>query len=175
MATSSNRHARSGEVLAMLRAFINGLSASARSVERHTGVTNAQLFLMQELSHGSASLGDLAERARTQPSTVSIVIGRLQRAGLVTRVRAADDRRRVVISLTPDGRRLLRRAPIAPTARLLEAVEGLSPPGLRALTHGLGPLLDRLGITHASPPMLFEHSATPRRAGAERRPRGDDR
>jgi DNA-binding MarR family transcriptional regulator len=144
-------------VLAPLRALIAGLTASARAVERRTGVTNAQLFLLQTLATtGPSTLGALAERVGTQPSTVSLVIGRLQRAGLVTRVRAVEDRRQVVITLTAAGQRLLRRAPEAPTTRLLEAISQL--PARDALKVGvaLEMIVQRLGIAYAEPPLLFE-------------------
>jgi DNA-binding MarR family transcriptional regulator len=150
------------EALAMLRALVGALSASARAVEQRTGVTNAQLFLLQQLaSAGPCSLGELTELAHTQPSTVSLVIGRLQRAGLVTRVRAADDRRRAVIALTPAGRRLVRRAPTAPTARLLDAMHVLDERDATHLVRGLKPLLDEIGASYESPPMMFESSTSP--------------
>jgi DNA-binding MarR family transcriptional regulator len=150
------------EALAVLRALVGILSSSARAVERRTGVTNAQLFLLQQIAaSGPCSLGELAELAHTQPSTVSVVIGRLQRAGLVTRVRAVDDRRRAVIALTGSGNRLLRRAPKAPTARLLEAMRALDDRDARHLVHGLKPLLAALGASHSAPPMMFEASTPP--------------
>ena len=150
------------EALAMLRAFVGVLSSSARAVEQRTGVTNAQLFLLQQLSSaGPCSLGELAALAHTQPSTVSLVIGRLQRTGFVTRVRAADDRRRAVIALTTAGRRLVRRAPTAPTARLLDAMNVLDIRDAKHLVRGLGPLLSALGASHTAPPMMFEASTSP--------------
>jgi DNA-binding MarR family transcriptional regulator len=150
------------DALSMLRALVGELSSSARAVERITGVTNAQLFLLQQLSAaGPCSLGELAALAHTQPSTVSLVIGRLQRAGLVTRVRAADDRRRAVIALTDAGRRLVRRAPTTTTARLLQAVRALDARHAKQLVHGLKPLLDALGASFTAPPMMFERSKSP--------------
>ena len=137
MATPSRQGARRAEGLSLLRALVANLSSSARAVERQTGITNAQLFLLQELaSSGPSSLGDLAEMARTQPSTVSIVIGRLQKAGYVTRKPATDDRRRVVIALTAAGTRLVVRAPVAPPAlapvrvyAAADAPTGMTQPG----------------------------------------------
>ena len=90
---------RSSRVRALdgLRVIVGALTHSARAVEQHTGVTNAQLFLLQQIA-GSAglSVNDLAARARTQQSTVSIVIGRLVRAGYVRKGRDTADGRRVV-------------------------------------------------------------------------------
>ena len=111
------------QALERLRTLISALSHSARAVERSTGITNAQLFLLQQLAEADfLSVNDLAARARTQQSTVSIVIARLVRAGLAAKRRSADDRRIAIVSLTPKGRRLLTYAPAPPTSALLRAI-----------------------------------------------------
>jgi DNA-binding MarR family transcriptional regulator len=150
-------------VLRQVRALVNDLSASARMIEHRTGITNAQLFLLQSLAKdGPQSIGELAARARTQLSTASIVVSRLSRAGLVSKARATDDARRAVITLTTTGRKVARRGPHAPTARLLDAMESLTPAQARALAKGLAPLLAALGIRAESDPMLFEHGSPSR-------------
>jgi DNA-binding MarR family transcriptional regulator len=151
--------------LSLLRLVVDALARSARSVERRTGTTNAQLFLLQRLAEeGPMTVNELAERARTSQSTVSIVIGRLVRAKLVTKLRSDADLRRVVVSLTPAARRLLRHAPSPPAARVLRAIEGLSDAESRALAHGLGALARGLQLSIREPAMLFEASRA-RRAG----------
>jgi len=162
MPTRNRPRSGRANALGQLRALISGLSTSARAVERRTGVTNAQLFLLQQLAtDGPHSLGELAARAQTTPSTVSIVVARLGRAGLVTKIRAAEDRRRAVVTLTAAGRRLIRRAPEAPTARLLAALERLTSGEARTLERGLAPLLHHLALSADNPPLLFEHQGRP--------------
>lgn len=144
---------------------MGGLTASARAVERRTGVTNAQLFLLRELGAGrSLSVGELALRAKTQASTASIVVARLARAGLVTKQPALDDKRRTLVMLTAAGQRLLRAAPVPPTARLLTALDRLAAAEARALVQGLEPLVREMGFVAADPPMLFEERVARRRA-----------
>jgi DNA-binding MarR family transcriptional regulator len=156
--------------LELLRTLIATLSHSARAVERHTGVTNAQLFLLQQLDASDAlSVNDLAARARTQQSTVSTVITRLVRAGLVRKVRAPDDARRAVLSLTPAAKRLLRHAPAPPTASLLHAVERLRDADARSLAAGLRALVKALRLESRQPAMLFEEPARVVSAGRPRR------
>ena len=128
MATSSaaTKVRMQQRALLLLRALVDSLSSSARAVERRTGVTNAQLFLLHELAaSGPLGIGELAVRARTQPSTVSIVVSRLARAGLLTKARGRDDARRAIVRITEAGRRLARHAPVPPTARLLDALDRL--------------------------------------------------
>ena len=154
-----------------LRVVVGALTHSARAVEQHTGVTNAQLFLLQQIA-GSAglSVNDLAARARTQQSTVSIVVGRLVRAGYVRKGRDAVDGRRVVLSLTADGRRLLRGAPAAPIAVLISALEKLTPRDARALADGVHALVRALGLAPQEGILLFEDlpRPSPQRANLKR-------
>jgi DNA-binding MarR family transcriptional regulator len=142
-----------------IRTLISALSHSARAVERSTGVTNAQLFLLQQLATAdSLSVNDLAARARTQQSTVSIVVARLVRAGFAAKRKSSADGRIAVISLTPKGRRLLAHAPAPPTTHLLQAIEALSDRDMRSLADGVGALVNALDLSPPAVTMLFEHA-----------------
>lgn len=151
--------------LERVRMLISALSHSARAVERSTGVTNAQLFLLQQLAGAdSLSVNDLAARARTQQSTVSIVVARLVRAGLAVKRKSAADGRIAAISLTAKGRRLLSHAPASPTSLLLQAIEALSDRDAHLLAGGVRALVRALDVTPPPATMLFEHAPTRRSA-----------
>jgi DNA-binding MarR family transcriptional regulator len=151
------------DALNHLRTLVSALSHSARAVERSTGITNAQLFLLQQLAEADTlSVNDLAARARTQQSTVSIVVARLVRAGLAAKRKSAADGRIAVISLTPKARRLLAHAPAPPTSALLSAIEKLSERDIRALADGLRALVSALDLSPPEVTMLFEHAPTRR-------------
>jgi len=143
--------------LRALRTLVASLSRSARSIEWRTGVTNAQLFLLRQLAEAEPlSVNALAERARTNQSTVSSVVSRIVDAGLVRRARVPDDGRRVALSLSPKGRRLLRRAPTPPTEALFDGLASLSDKEARALETGLTALLAALRLKPDQAPLLFE-------------------
>jgi len=164
MARKTKSDSPRDRVLAQLRTLVAALTSSARAVERRTGITNAQLFLLLELSgEGPMGIGDLAERARTQPSTVSIVVSRLERAGLVTKVRAPEDRRAVLVHVTKKGRDLAKHAPVPPTERLLEALGKLSSRDAAVLACGLAPLVRSIAPEVHEPPLMFEESVAPSR------------
>ena len=154
---ASTRQRLRGRTLDAVRTVVGALSRSARAVERRTGVTTAQLFVLRQLADvDSLSLGEVADRTLTRQSTVSIVVARLVENGLVRRERAAADRRRLQLSLTPAGRRLLSRAPEPTTGRLLAALDELSDEQLRYLSSGLDALIVALGIDARPAGMLFE-------------------
>ena len=154
-----------------IRALVRALHQSARTVERGTGVTNAQLFILQQLGGTHAlSINELAERALTGQNAVSTVVERLVRRGLVRRARAADDARRVVATLTPAGRKLLERAPEPPTSRLLTALAEMPAATLPSLARGLRALVHAMGLSEELAGMLFEGDDEPT-ATISQRPR----
>jgi DNA-binding MarR family transcriptional regulator len=131
-----------------------------REVERTSGVSGAQLFVLQALAGGrAASLSELAERTHTDQSSVSVVVRRLAERKLVTRKASRFDARRVELSLTPAGHRLLARCPEPMQARLLQAIERLEAPELAALTSGLTALVREMGLEGSSPDMFLEEPA----------------
>src|ERR1019366_9112528 len=171
---------RSAEVRAWaherLRTLIAALSQSARAVERSTGIPNAQLFLLQQLAEvESLSVNDLAARARTQQSTVSIVVARLVRAGLAAKHKSTADGRIAVVSLTQKGRRLLRHAPVPPASALLRAIEALPVREARALADGVDALVRDLDLSSPEATILFGHARARRPAPALMRSRRSTR
>lgn len=143
--------------LSSVRALVDALYQSARGVEQRTGRTNAQVSILRQLArHGSLTVNEVAESVRTRQSTASIVLTRLQRAGLVRRVVSRDDRRKVLIEITARGRTVARRAPRPATDQLITAIDELSTSEVAALVRALRPLLAKLRKGRSNPPMLFE-------------------
>jgi DNA-binding MarR family transcriptional regulator len=147
--------------LQSLRALVNALGRSARRIERHTGLTNAQLFVLRQIADatrggGTLSVGDVAARALTRPSTASAVVSRLIDAGLVQCRADARDARRRALTLSARGRSTLARAPRAPTERVLGALSRLSDQDASAVANGLELLTRAMQLDASAPGMLFE-------------------
>lgn len=137
-----------------IRRIVQSLRVSARAAERRLGVSGAQLFVLHALADAPAySLNELAARTFTHQSSVSVVVDRLVRRRLVSRTRSAEDGRRVVLSLTPSGRSLLRSSPEVAQIRLIGALRNLSGSECRVLARHLGRIVREMGATDA--PMLF--------------------
>jgi len=56
-----------------------------------------------------ATAGEIAEMARVSPASVTGMLDELEREGIITRVRSDSDRRRVNVTLTAEGRALLKK------------------------------------------------------------------
>jgi len=153
----ASRRATHDRALGALRALVDALTHSARAVETRTGLTNAQLAILRQVGRaGPLTVNEIAARVRAGQSAVSIVVGRLAKARLVRRFESAEDRRRVMVDVTPAGRRVLQRSPHSPTEELLTALSRLPGRETAMLADGLDALLRSMGRRVVEPPMLFE-------------------
>jgi DNA-binding MarR family transcriptional regulator len=148
-----------------LRRIVRGLRLSARDAERTAGISGAQLFVLEALSAGStSSLNELAERTCTDQSSVSVVVSRLADRGLVARAPSASDARRIELSLTRAGKRMLDRCPKPTQARLLDAIKKLDASDLAALRGGLEAVIETIGASDEAARMFFDEDDTPKRS-----------
>jgi DNA-binding MarR family transcriptional regulator len=77
------------------------------------GITFARYEVLVLLSFsrtGSLPLSKVGERLMVHPTSVTNLVDRLEAQGLVARAVDPTDRRRILASLTPEGKRVLKRA-----------------------------------------------------------------
>lgn len=158
--TAARRVGSTADVRAILDAIrhvVQVLRVSASAAERRAGVSAAQLYVLHQLRDRPAlSVNTLAARTHTHQSSVSVVVARLVRAGLVIRRRSRADGRRVELALTPAGRARLERAPGAAQDRLVAALERLSRRERARLAGGMQAFVAALGVAPGAPGMFFE-------------------
>ena len=107
------------------------------------GLTYPQYLAMLALwEQDGPSVSQLGERLRLDSGTLTPLLKRLEAAGLLTRMRATDDERRVHVTLTAAGRRLRARAEKIPGC-VLQAAQ-CPVPELVQLTRQIQSLRDRL-------------------------------
>ncbi|GAA0610010.1 MarR family transcriptional regulator [Sporichthya brevicatena] len=71
------------------------------------------LRLLAFTREGELPMGKIGERLMVHPASVTNTVDKLERAGMVRRRSAPEDRRRVLASITPDGRDLVEKATAA--------------------------------------------------------------
>ncbi len=83
------------------------LGKISRSIDRGVsdeGMTRTKLSLLGTIARStSIGMGELAGIEGLNPTMTSRMIGRLEDAGLVRRVQDANDRRAVLVEITPEG------------------------------------------------------------------------
>ncbi|HTL22411.1 MAG TPA: MarR family transcriptional regulator [Mycobacteriales bacterium] len=118
-----------------LRAY--GLSAGAR-----------QVLAVLDGDGGSLSPTTIADRLIITTASMTSLLDTLQRRGLVQRTPDVEDRRRVVVTITSEGRRVIRRLLPEMLALQDDVAAALSPGDRAELVRLLSTL--RAGITAAS-------------------------
>ena len=121
------------ELAARLRLGIARMARRLRQ-EAGTDLGPSQLAALATIErHGPLAPSELAERERIKRPTATRILGRLEDAGLLERVRDPDDGRCSILSITGEGRALLRRLRARKTAYLARRLHELDSADLAAL------------------------------------------
>jgi DNA-binding MarR family transcriptional regulator len=142
---------------------VNGLRRIVRAIELYSqdvlksfGLTGPQLWAIKTLQReGPLAATMLADALAVQPSTLSILVDRLEQRGLVRRIRSREDRRFVELGLTPKGEELAARAPEAAQGRLLHGLGTLSAPKQRAILKAVTALVEMMEATEVEVRYFF--------------------
>jgi DNA-binding MarR family transcriptional regulator len=124
-----------------LRPVLLRLSRELRKETEQMGVTSRQvtlLWLVRE--HPGLSLRELAAEERISAPALSGHVDRLEKAGLLERVRNESDRRRVGLTLTDEGASVLRRVRARRTTWLADRLRGLDDAEVEAVERAIEPL-----------------------------------
>jgi len=147
----------SQRILDAIRRLVRFLRLSDRAAQSDLGLSSAQLFVLHEVAKTpEISLKELAERTRTDQSSVSVVVARLCDAGLLARERAADDARRLVITPTRAGRAAMKKAPRVAQQELIEIIDQLPAAERKRFAATFAAIVDRLDGGETTAPMFFE-------------------
>ena len=128
-----------------LRPVLLRVGRELRREAREAGVSPEQVSLLVAIKY-SPGIGvrELAGRERVSPPALSNRVARLEQDGLVARTPSDNDRRRVGLTLTDEGQRVLRRVRSRRTAWLSSRLGGLTDEQLRAIDAAIEPLRELL-------------------------------
>ena len=100
------------EILIALRRITRAIDIQSRRLHKSTGLTTSQLLVLQAISKLSIPTPSaVAKEVLLSHATVTTILDRMVKHGLVTRERGSTDRRTVQILLTSDAREKLAQAP----------------------------------------------------------------
>ncbi|UFS60546.1 MarR family winged helix-turn-helix transcriptional regulator [Subtercola endophyticus] len=136
---------------AQVRSSVGRLYRRFRSERPDGTLGDSALEVLSRLQKsGPLTLTQLSEIARVAPASMSQSVNRLTSAGYAARSPDADDRRRVLISATPEGAELALAARAQRNAWLDSRLEALSPADQDVLARACA-LLDVIARSEASP------------------------
>lgn len=100
------------EVLVSLRRIIRVTDMHSKKLLRASGLTAPQLLILQCLHERNVtSPGQIAKDVGLTQATVTTILDRLEKRGLISRHRSEQDKRRVFVELTSAGLKTVLSAP----------------------------------------------------------------
>jgi DNA-binding MarR family transcriptional regulator len=147
MATDENLRLEHQLCVALYNAT-RAITGCYRPLLDDVGLTYSQYVVMLVLwEHGTMVMRELGTMLHLDSATLSPMLKRLERAGLLTRQRDADDERMLHVTITDSGRRLRHHASAA--QRAVEKATGLDRSTLAALRDQLNDIATRTRAVRA--------------------------
>ena len=146
--------APAGDVLALntyikLMRATDSVATRIKSRGTFDGLSISQFAVLEALFHlGPMRQNQIGAKTLRSPGNLTLVIDNLEKASLVTRARAADDRRAIVVTLTPKGKKKIAGIVPAHLAAIVEQMSVLTP----AEQQQLGALCKKLGMAASAEP-----------------------
>jgi len=104
---------RLDDVLVALRRVIRATDLHSKFLAKTTGLTTPQMLLLKTIGKKeSRTIGKLANEISLSQATVTVILDRLEKRQLVTRVRSTEDKRKVHVHLTEAALTTLKQAPV---------------------------------------------------------------
>jgi len=109
------------ELLIALRKVIRAIDLHSKHLSKTSGLTSPQLLIMLEIDKDSGmNSSQVAKNVNLSAATVTNILDRLVNKHLVSRVRNTQDKRKVSLYLTEDGKAILLKAPQALQEHFIE-------------------------------------------------------
>lgn len=128
------------DILIKLRKIVRSINLESKRVEKKQGVSIPQLLCLQFLAEQDdfkTNAAKLKNFLNLNASTITGIISRLEKKGLIAKLPKASDKRVTLISLTANGMELLQNAPITFQQKLSEKLQALPPEKLLTIIEGI--------------------------------------
>lgn len=130
------------DVIRVIADLVSVLEPQLLGVWRSTGMTFSQRRVLRQLRDGPRSAGDVAASLAISAPTLTRQLAKLEDHGYITRAMDTSDRRKVLVDLTGEGRRVLAGHRVFAGGPIAHAARDLSGPQRQALIENLGLLVN---------------------------------
>jgi DNA-binding MarR family transcriptional regulator len=128
------------EIVRQVRRIVQSISIHSKKLYKETGLTVPQLLCMEAIQKNEGAevaAADVSRVLQLSPATVTGIIDRLERAGMVRRARESADRRKVLLHLTKEGERKLEEITPSLQDRFLYRLSSLDEAELQSLLEAM--------------------------------------
>lgn len=149
------------EILIKIRKIVRSVDIESKKIQKEYGVSIPQVLCLSFLHESptyQATQGEIRNFLNLNSSTVSGIINRLEKKGLLARLPKSGDKRIVNISLTAAGDKLFNTIPSLLHEQLSEKLQNLDQPELDKVEESLETIVRLLEIEQvkASPLITLE-------------------
>jgi len=119
---------RGEDALVALRQIVGAIERDSRQLAKTNGLSPSKIILLQVLAReGGLSASEISGRISLSQASVTTLIDKLSQRKLIKRRQDDKDKRRIVVSITQEGRSLLADAPGLLTESFLKRFDSLKP------------------------------------------------
>lgn len=118
------------DILRAIRQIVKGVDERSRLLFAQTGLTMPQILCLRAVAsmpEGEATAALVSREVELSPATVTGIIDRLERVGMLFRDRRSRDRRKIALVLTEKGQEYVNTLPDTLHDRFKERLEELAP------------------------------------------------
>lgn len=140
----------STDILINIRKIVRSINLESKRIQKDYGVSIPQVLCLKYLQDSpnfQANQGDIKSFLQLNPSTVSGIIQRLEKKGLIARLPKAEDKRVTIVILTAVGAKILQKIPPLLHDRLNIKLQKLKEADIASIEHVLDNLVSMLQIS----------------------------
>lgn len=149
------------EILIKIRKIVRSINLESKKIQKEYGVSIPQVLCLNYLYRSTnyqSTQGKIRQFLNLNSSTISGIINRLEKKGLLAKLPKQGDKRVVNIVLTSAGAELLQQIPELLHEELSQKLEKLSQQQFKEIERGLDALVNLLDLqgVDASPLLTIE-------------------
>jgi len=130
------------DIVKSIRRLVRAEYLDSQKMSKQFGLTGPQSLVLRLLiKEGALSSADLSRQMYVTPSNITGIIDRLEKKGLVERIRKQGDRRVALITLTQSGQKLGKTIPDPIEKKFVNQLADLEPEHLQILAMTMNQIL----------------------------------
>jgi len=137
------------QIISSIRKIVRAINLESKKIDKAFGISIPQMLCLSMLNQSQnyqSNQKDLAEKLNLNASTMSGIIDRLEKKGLLARLPKQGDKRTTIVTLTSKGSGLLRSTPDLLQNRLLNRLVNAPFEEVSQIETGLNLLIKYLQI-----------------------------
>ncbi|MEE4261195.1 MAG: MarR family transcriptional regulator [Desulfobacteraceae bacterium] len=134
------------DIVESIRQLVRAEYLDSQKMSKQYGLTGPQSLVLRLLiKNGALSSADLSRQMYVTPSNITGIIDRLEKKGLVERIRKQGDRRVALITLTQSGHEMGKTIPDPIEKKFVNQLTDLDPENLQILAMAMNQILNLIG------------------------------